>query len=124
MFTRQYITRTLLLLVLFMTITPAGFLFTTWTTQLLNMKGFWVTESLTATTIISIGFPAGCFLASLVSDLGGRSGKFSFYFIQERQSIPVPCHGGVPPWETGSTLLILIQLRKVSVRYHILSSVC
>lgn len=72
MFTRQYLTRTLLLMVLFMTITPAGFLFTTWTTQLLNMKGFSVTESLTATTIISIGVPAGCFLASLVSDLGGR----------------------------------------------------
>lgn len=72
MFTRQYITRTLLLMVLFMTITPAGFLLTTWTTQLLNMKGFSVTESLTATTIISIGVPAGCFLASLVSDLGGR----------------------------------------------------
>ena len=72
MFTRQYIVRTLILIALFITITPAGFLFTTWTTQLIKMKGFTVADSLTASTIISIGVPAGCFLASLVSDLGGR----------------------------------------------------
>ncbi len=72
MFTQQYIVRTLLLMALFVTITPAGFLFTTWTTQLIKMKGFSVADSLTATTIISIGVPAGCYLASLVSDLGGR----------------------------------------------------
>jgi putative MFS transporter len=36
------------------------------------MLGFSVKESLTAMTIISIGVPVGCFLTSLVSDLGGR----------------------------------------------------
>ena len=72
MFTKRYIVRTLLLMFLFITITPAGFLFTTWTTQLLKMKGFSVADSLTATTIISIGVPVGCFLAFLISDLGGR----------------------------------------------------
>lgn len=72
MFTKRYIVRTLVLILLFITITPAGFLFTTWTTQLIKMKGFSVADSLTATTIISIGVPVGCFLASLVSDLGGR----------------------------------------------------
>jgi len=72
MFAARYIKRTLLLILLFVTITPAGFLLTTWTTQLLKMKGFTVTESLTAATVISIGVPLGCFLASLVSDLGGR----------------------------------------------------
>ncbi len=72
MFTRKYIGRTMLLMLLFVCITPAGFLLTTWTTQLLKMLGFSVKESLTAMTIISIGVPVGCFLTSLVSDLGGR----------------------------------------------------
>ena len=72
MFTRRYIGRTLLLLLLFVATTPATFLLTVWTTQLLKMLGFSVQETLTAMTIISIGVPAGCFLASLVSDLGGR----------------------------------------------------
>ncbi len=72
MFTRKYIGRTLLLMLLFVCITPAGFLLTTWTTQLLKMLGFSVKESLTVMTIISIGVPAGCFLNSLVSDMGGR----------------------------------------------------
>ena len=72
MFTRNYIGRTLLLILLFVTITPAAFTLTTWTTQLLKMKGFTVADSLTASTIISIGVPVGCFLASFVSDLGGR----------------------------------------------------
>ncbi|MGI6657578.1 MAG: MFS transporter [Desulfobulbus sp.] len=72
MFTRRYIGRTLLLMLLFVCITPAGFLLTTWTTTLLKMLGFSVQQSLTAMTIISIGVPAGCFLSSLVSDKGGR----------------------------------------------------
>jgi putative MFS transporter len=72
MFTRKYIGRTLLIMLLFVCITPAGFLLTTWTTQLLKMLGFSVKESLTAMTIISIGVPIGCFLNSLVSDMGGR----------------------------------------------------
>ncbi|MBB5346306.1 putative MFS transporter [Desulfoprunum benzoelyticum] len=72
MFTKKYIGRTLLIMLLFICITPAGFLLTTWTTQLLKMLGFSVKESLTAMTIISIGVPVGCFLNSLVSDMGGR----------------------------------------------------
>lgn len=72
MFARRYLSRTILLILLFITITPAGFLLTTWTTQLIKMKGFSVTDSLTAATIISIGVPLGCFLASIVSDMGGR----------------------------------------------------
>ena len=62
----------MLLLLLFVATTPATFLLTVWTTQLLKMLGFSVQETLTAMTIISIGVPAGCFLASLVADLGGR----------------------------------------------------
>lgn len=72
MFTKKYIGRTLLIMLLFVCITPAGFLLTTWTTQLLKMLGFSVKECLTAMTVISIGVPIGCFLNSLVSDMGGR----------------------------------------------------
>jgi putative MFS transporter len=72
MFTKKYIGRTLLLILLFVCTTPAAFLLTTWTTQLLKMSGFTVQETLTAMTIISIGVPFGCFINSLVSDMGGR----------------------------------------------------
>ena len=72
MFTKKYIGRTLLLMALFLCITPAGFLLSTWTTQLMKMLGFTVQETLTAMTIISIGVPFGCFINSLVSDMGGR----------------------------------------------------
>jgi putative MFS transporter len=72
MFTRRYLGRTLLILLLFVCVTPASFLLTAWSTQLLKMLGFSMEEALTAMTVISIGVPAGCFLASLVADLGGR----------------------------------------------------
>ena len=72
MFTRKYIGRTLLLIFLFVTTVPAGFLVANWTPQLLKMLGFSVKETLTAMTIISIGVPLGCFLNSLVADKGGR----------------------------------------------------
>ncbi|MDR2549024.1 MAG: MFS transporter [Desulfobulbus sp.] len=72
MFTKKYIGRTMLLMLMFVSITPAGFLLSTWTTQLLKMLGFTVQETLTAMTIISIGVPFGCFINSLVSDMGGR----------------------------------------------------
>jgi putative MFS transporter len=39
---------------------------------MLNLKGFALADSLTATTIITIGVPLGCLLSSLVSDKGGR----------------------------------------------------
>lgn len=72
MFTRKYIGRTVLLITLFVTTVPAGFLVANWTPQLLKMLGFSVKETLTAMTIISIGVPLGCFLNSLVADKGGR----------------------------------------------------
>ena len=72
MFTRKYIGRTMLLIFLFVTTVPAGFLVANWTPQLLKMLGFSVKETLTAMTIISIGVPLGCFLNSLVADKGGR----------------------------------------------------
>ena len=72
MFTKKYIVRTLVLIFLFVTTVPAGFLVANWTPQLLKMLGFSVKDTLTAMTIISIAVPIGCFLNSLVSDMGGR----------------------------------------------------
>lgn len=93
MFTRKYIGRTLLLMLLFLCITPAGFTFTSWTGKLLATipvidpatglqavdaatgKGLMLYDQatmLTIMTIISCGVPAGCYLASLISDKGGR----------------------------------------------------
>ncbi len=72
MFTRKYIGRTLLLIFIFVTTVPAGFLVANWTPQLLKMLGFSVKDTLTAMTIISIGVPLGCFLNSVVADKGGR----------------------------------------------------
>lgn len=92
MFTRKYIGRTLLLLLFFITITPAGFTFTSWTGKLLatipvidpatgmamldaageQMMLYDQATMLTIMTVISCGVPAGCYLASLISDKGGR----------------------------------------------------
>ena len=93
MFTPKYLGRTALLLLVFFTITPAGFTFTTWTGKLLAtipvidpatgkamldaVTGDIVmlydqATMLTIMTIISCGVPAGCYLASRISDLGGR----------------------------------------------------
>lgn len=72
MFTKRYIQRTLILIFLFVTTVPAGFLIANWTPQLLKMLGFSVKDTLTAMTIISIAVPIGCLLNSLVSDMGGR----------------------------------------------------
>ncbi|OIN99871.1 MAG: MFS transporter [Desulfovibrionaceae bacterium CG1_02_65_16] len=72
MFQRQYIGRTLVLMALFVFTTPACFTVTVWTGTLLHAKGFSITDSLMATTIIQVGVPVGCYIASLVSDMGGR----------------------------------------------------
>lgn len=101
MFTKKYIGRTLLLMLLFVCITPAGFLLTTWTTQLLKMLGFSVTDSLTAMTIISIAVPAGCFLTSIVSDMGGR--KIPLAVLGVLSAVSALVFGGM----TTLTLLIV-----------------
>ncbi|MBI5518897.1 MAG: MFS transporter [Desulfovibrio sp.] len=72
MFQRKYIVRTLVLIVMFVLSTPATFTVTVWTGTLLHSKGFDIKDSLMATTIIQIGVPVGCYLASAISDLGGR----------------------------------------------------
>ncbi|MDR0465794.1 MAG: MFS transporter [Deltaproteobacteria bacterium] len=92
MFARRYIGRTLLLMLLFVCLTPASFTFTGWTGKLLSSipvidpvtgltaidpagEGLMVYDQaamLTIMTIISCGVPAGCWLASLMADKGGR----------------------------------------------------
>lgn len=51
---------------------PATFTVTNWTATLLKAHGFSLEDSLMATTIISVGVPAGLFFSSFVTDLGGR----------------------------------------------------
>ena len=72
MFTKKYIRRTLVLLLVFICPTPASFTVVVWTTNLLNLKGFSMNATLTAMILISCGVPLGCFLASRIADLGGR----------------------------------------------------
>lgn len=92
MFTRKYIGRTVLLVIVFALVTPAGFTFTTWTGKLLatipvidQVTGQAMVDAagkqvmlydqatmLTIMTIISCGVPAGCLLASFIADKGGR----------------------------------------------------
>ena len=72
MFRRQYIKRTLVLLAIVVFTNPATFTVTNWTATLLKAHGFSLEDSLMATTIISVGVPAGLFFSSFVTDLGGR----------------------------------------------------
>lgn len=72
MFRREYIVRTLVLLALFVVTTPATFTVTVWTGTLLKAKGFSLEDSLMATMIIQCSVPVGCYLASVISDRGGR----------------------------------------------------
>ncbi|MDR0816457.1 MAG: MFS transporter [Desulfovibrio sp.] len=101
MFTPAYIGRTLLLFLIFLCVTPAGFTFTTWTGKLLatiplidpasgevvlNAVGEQVmlydqATMLTIMTIITCGVPAGCFIASLFSDKGGRKIPLAVMFL-------------------------------------------
>lgn len=72
MFHRKYLKRTLVLLVIVLLSNPVTFAINNWMATLLKAHGFSLEESLTATTLISIGVPAGLFFSSFVSDKGGR----------------------------------------------------
>lgn len=72
MFRREYIKRTLVLMVAFILTTPAAFVLAAWTPTLLKAKGFSLEESLTASMIIMVSVPVGCYFSSLISDKGGR----------------------------------------------------
>lgn len=71
MFAPKYIKRTLVIMFLFICVTPATFTFTTWSAQLLS-KTYTPFTKLIIMTFILCGVPAGCYLASRISDKGGR----------------------------------------------------
>jgi len=72
MFSKKYLKRTLVLATFVILTTPATFVVTVWTPMLLNRRGFSMEDSLLASFILMIGVPVGCYIASLISDKGGR----------------------------------------------------
>ena len=72
MFSRKYIRRTLVLFSFIWLTTPATFVVTVWTPMMISKKGFSMEDTLTASFILMIGVPFGCYIASLISDRGGR----------------------------------------------------
>lgn len=72
MFTKKYIKRTLVLLLLFLPVGVGSFATSVWTPTLLNLKGFTLEQSLNVGTAFMLGGPVGLFLSSFVSDKGGR----------------------------------------------------
>ncbi|SHK39225.1 MFS transporter [Desulforamulus aeronauticus] len=72
MFSRNYIKRTIVLLISFFGSCIPGFMFMAWTPTLLQQKGFTLEQSLFASSLIILGAPIGCILSSFVSDKGGR----------------------------------------------------
>ena len=72
MFSSKYIKRTMVLICFMALTTPATFTVTNWTPLMISKKGFSIEETLTASFILMIGVPVGCYIASLISDMGGR----------------------------------------------------
>jgi putative MFS transporter len=72
MFSRKYIKRTLLLCFFMLLVTPAAFVVTNWTTQLLASRGLDAAEAMKITFVMMIGVPVGLLVSSVVSDKGGR----------------------------------------------------
>ena len=65
LFSPKYIQRTFVILLFVILTVPASFVITTWTTTLLSQRGLSVNASLTATTLLMFGVPAGCYFSSL-----------------------------------------------------------
>ncbi len=72
MFHKKFLKRTLVLMVVVIFTNPATFTVTNWMATLLKAHGFSLDDSITATTIISIGVPLGLFCSCFVTDKGGR----------------------------------------------------
>jgi putative MFS transporter len=72
MFSLKYLPRTLVLAFFVILTVPATFVICVWTPTLLNRRGLSVKDSLLASFILMIGVPVGCYIAGLVSDMGGR----------------------------------------------------
>ncbi len=72
LFSREYIKRTIVILLFVIFTVPASFVITNWTTTLFSERGLSVEASLTASTLLMFGVPAGCYFSSLIADKGGR----------------------------------------------------
>ncbi|HWQ62033.1 MAG TPA: MFS transporter [Negativicutes bacterium] len=72
MFTAKYIKRTLVLATFVLLTTPPAFVIFAWTPMLLTKRGLSIEDSLMASFILMVGVPVGCYIASLISDKGGR----------------------------------------------------
>jgi putative MFS transporter len=72
MFDRRNARNTLVLMSIFMLGYPAGFIFINWAPTLFSTKGFPMSDVLLLTMLMSFGLAAGPFLATQISDKGGR----------------------------------------------------
>lgn len=103
MFSGKYIKRTLVLFCYNWLMVPASFVVTVWTPMMINKKGFSMDDTLTASFILMIGVPFGCYIASLVSDRGGRKipliaisaagSAFAYVFTQIEGLVPLMAIG-------------------------------
>lgn len=103
MFSGKYIKRTLVLFSFIWLTTPASFVVTVWTPMMISKKGFSMDDTLTSSFILMIGVPFGCYLASLISDLGGRKipmvaitalgAAFAYIFTQIEGLVPLTVIG-------------------------------
>lgn len=72
MFSKKLIRNTMVLLEIFWLAYAAGFIFISFAPTLFVTKGFSVQDGLTLSMMMSFGFVAGPFVASAISDKGGR----------------------------------------------------
>ncbi len=103
MFSPKYIKRTIVLFGYNWLYVPASFVITVWTPMMISKKGFSMEDTLTASFILMIGVPFGCYVASLVSDRGGRKipliavtavgGAFAYVFTQIEGLVPLTAVG-------------------------------
>ena len=103
MFSRKYIKRTLVLFSFIWLTTPASFVVTVWTPMMISKKGFAMEDVLTSSFILMIGVPFGCYIASLISDRGGRKipmcataaagAVFGYIFTQINGLVPLTAVG-------------------------------
>ena len=103
MFSSKYIKRTMVLFSFIWLTTPASFVVTVWTPMMINKRGFSIDDTLTSSFILMIGVPFGCYIASLISDMGGRKiplvaisalgATFAYLFTQMEALIPLTVVG-------------------------------
>lgn len=72
LFSREYRRTSLVVIVPFLILGPATYIFQNWTTTLFKSQGFSLEDSLTITLCMQLGIPIGLFAFSYISELGGR----------------------------------------------------